>query len=1077
MKKILSFIIIAVLCLGVLSSCDVINGLINPHTHNYVGGVCECGEVDPNATFYPERAAEYIVTQYNKVNSVTPSDYEVYGQVRVGGVVYTVDWSVDNELVKLVDNGSTWLVNVDEKSESEQKYKLTGLITAPDGTTATVNFDRSVPVYKELSHEDFLNTKDGDPVVIQGVISGIVETSKENDLYIQGEEGGYFVFAMEKKPSELGLKIGMTVKVSGLRDTYYDVPQVTNGSVEIVSEEITTVTPIDITSVFANAENTDFKNFADYANMFVTIKGVTVLGQDASNDSYYNFSLAGKTSYVRISSSTSMLSSEDDAAFKKNVADHINYTADVTGMVVSYNNKVYLVPVDANAFANFTLPERSDAEKLESELGGIKIPSEVRKDTEISLPVVGGTYDAVKFSWASNNACAVISEDGSKLVITLPEEAATATLTLTAKIGEITETKTYEIAVFAKPKTVNVIVDTPVNGQEYYLMLTQENLGMDLFFNGEMDGYYYATTDDVNSAVKIKVIALADGKYDLMLGEKYLGIIHTSEGYINVKILDEAPAGKFVWNTEYKTFTTDIEGKGTYYLGTYSTYKTISASTIDKAATSYVAHLVLVKPDSDGQVNLTDSAMGLGAYAEGNVEVEGFGFGFTEIGTYGNGIQMRIKEGRVASIWNTTEFTYGIAKIELVFNSEKSTYDNADAFAFYFGNDSEVSGYTVKLSTVKDQKVYTIVPDKDTYTYFKMELLLTYTFYWDEINIVLTNYEEEPHTCVFEAATCTKPATCSCGATQGEALGHTINEETHICTVCGVDDPEYYWSMTIPEALAANKGKLVTISGKVVEIKEAWSSYNNMSVYIEDEDGNKIYVYRTKTQVNLGDVITVSGKVDEYSGAKQIGSGSTATVDVAHTCSEWNDATCTAPKTCKFCGKTEGEKLDHTYGEDGKCECGASAPVTGETVVTLTYPKCDTTTNVNGTDNWAATLGLDETLFTVSADCCGNTTFPGLNKAGEIRMYASAIDKGGKPGDGSEISVAIGNGKTIKSITITFTSANYASSCQISSGENVIVTTDGTTTTVTVSINAASFVIKNVGTAQVRFSSVEITYA
>ena len=48
---------------------------------------------------------------------------------------------------------------------------------------------------------------------------------------------------------------------------------------------------------------------------------------------------------------------------------------------------------------------------------------------------------------------------------------------------------------------------------------------------------------------------------------------------------------------------------------------------------------------------------------------------------------------------------------------------------------------------------------------------------------------EPPHTHNFNAATCTTPKTCSCGATEGEANGHNWKDATcsdpKTCTVCG----------------------------------------------------------------------------------------------------------------------------------------------------------------------------------------------------------------------------------------------------------------------------------------------------
>ena len=966
MKKLLSLILVAVLCLGVLTSCDAVEtvkGGFNTAVETVKGGFntavntvkgwlgMEVEPDEPAIEYHLDKAVEYVNTLYRGEATLTTGDYELVARVQVKGVMYTVDWAVDNELVKATKGEKTWTIDVPEKAEADINYKLTATVTAGDGTKATVSFDRTVPAYKEMSYAEFLATKDGDPVVIKGVLTGIVETSKENDLYLQDENGGYFVYALAKLPSELGLKIGMTVQVSGLRDTYYSVPQITNASVDIVSSDITPAAPVDITSVFTNAENVDFKNFEAYANMLVTIKGARVLGQDTENNSYYNFSLAGKTSYVRISSSTSMLSAEADAAFKKNVADHTNDNADVTGIVVSYNNKMYLVPVDANAFSNFVAVQLSDEEMVDFELGHINVEN-VTEDGVISIPVVGSKYNTVALSWESDNTCAVVDNTAGTLTVTRGDSENTVNLTLTATLGSVTKTKTITIKV----------------------------------------------------------------------------------------------AGKVF----------------------------------------------------DGTANLTADNMGLGDYAEGSVTVEGFEFGYTELGSYGNGIQMRIKNGNTATLWNNTKFSAGIARIVLVFNSAKDTYNNANAFKFSFGDDSTVASYSVNLDTVAGTKTYTIIPDKDTYTYFKMELLLTYTFYWDEINIVLTSDPSiQNHTCdyTYKAATCIAPATCECGKTQGAAdptahdyaaatctlpetcklckqakegsvalghsyadancvapatckcgevkegsvaLGHTMTDTG--CSTCNAK------LVTVSDLANEAKGTLVIFTGVVSSIKTAWNSqYKNMDIYVVDETGTSFYVYRIGTQVKVGDIVTITGKTDEYKGTKQIGQGSTGVIKGTH---------------------------EHTWGTDDKCYCGADKPASNAITVTAAYASGAGTTNMADGNN-AATLGLNADLFTVTADKGSASNNVGLNNAGDFRLYWHA--------EGSnKLTFDMADGYTIQSVVITFTGTSNGKSCQVSANGSIITTTsaDGVAS-VEVAINANSFELYNAHTSstQVRISSIVITYS
>ena len=600
MKKILSFIIIAVLCLGVLSSCDVINGLINPtpeHTHNYVGGVCECGEVDPNATFYPERAAEYIVTQYNKENPVTAADYEVYGQVRVGGVVYTVDWSVDNELVKLVDNGSTWLVNVDEKSESEQAYKLTGLITAPDGSTATVSFDRTVPEYAVISFEEYMAAKDGDIVTVEGIVVGINGLSlnnKYNHLYLMDAsgEGGYYCYKLKDDPAKAGIKIGMTVSVSGEVSPYSGMQEIYGGTFQIVDETIKTITPVDITTNFAAGEP-----LTNFVAMPVVIKGVTIGAQDLEKDTsqYLYFSIGDEKGYVRtyvsdfinltINKEGDAYTSPDKATIDAAHAEKFGWTANVTGILVLYGvENPYIIPTSVDCFEYLEFVEKTADEKIAAELEGISLPEAITENTTLTLPLVGQYYNDVKIAWTVDNTAYTVGEDG-KLEIKLGAEKVTLTLTATLTCGDKTETKTLEVAVDAAATDLYIpkFVDTVKDGDTFKLAMYQAKLGKYLYFNGQTAGYYLGVTDKAADAADVHVEAVEGGlRFYVLDGEtkNYIEIYQNGD-YVNIKLTAE-PTCVFVYDETAKTYVVTIGDKN-YYLGTYGDKTDLRCS-----ATSYI---------------------------------------------------------------------------------------------------------------------------------------------------------------------------------------------------------------------------------------------------------------------------------------------------------------------------------------------------------------------------------------------------------------------------------------------------------------------------------------------------------
>lgn len=116
--------------------------------------------------------------------------------------------------------------------------------------------------------------------------------------------------------------------------------------------------------------------------------------------------------------------------------------------------------------------------------------------------------------------------------------------------------------------------------------------------------------------------------------------------------------------------------------------------------------------------------------------------------------------------------------------------------------------------------------------------------------------------------------------------------------------------------------------------------------------------------------------------------------------------------------------------------------------------------------NEAASVGLNDSEWSVVASKGAASNAPGLNKAGDFRLYWHADG-------GNTITVSSLTNATISNIAITFTGAEYS---------NVSVTANGAAVTGTdgnYAINSTSFILGNANTssAQVRISQIVITYA
>ncbi len=595
MKKLLALILTLILCISVFAACSPENG--NDEESSGTPSVTDEGLVS---------AVDYVHQMYKDLPEQTAASYDLITKIIIGDTSYTVTWTVSDEKITVVptegkENSVTVVI---PKTNAEIAYVLTATVSDAEGNTLKKEYNKIVPAFKVNTIEEYYAAEKDDLVVFEGIVTGIVSKSQDatnNCIFLQDKagKGGCYVYGMTNDPiADLNIEIGMTVRAAGVKDIYNGTHELKPTGVEIVSTEKTPVTPIDLTAAYTNAADLEAAELVDVQGALVTVKGVEITGQDADNG-YYKFKLGELESYVRISGSTCAINKADQATFKATHTEKRGFKADVTGIVSIYNGAFYLVPVTVDAFSNFTEITRTDAEKVELEAGNLNLSTEIKIDSEIDLPLTGAAYKDVIITWTSDNACAVIDPETGKLTITLPSAEQTVKIVATLTLGEVTKTVEFTVKVAAKPSVAPQIVDTPVVGTPYKFFLTQEKRGEILYLNGEMNGFYFATTTNHEEGVDVYLEETEGGyKFYFMKGEEktYISVERAmgSDGKEHDNVVFNATTPSvWVWNAEHKTLTT-VVGEDTFYLGTYNNYNTISASKIDKAATSFVAHLAVM---------------------------------------------------------------------------------------------------------------------------------------------------------------------------------------------------------------------------------------------------------------------------------------------------------------------------------------------------------------------------------------------------------------------------------------------------------------------------------------------------
>ena len=242
--------------------------------------------------------------------------------------------------------------------------------------------------------------------------------------------------------------------------------------------------------------------------------------------------------------------------------------------------------------------------------------------------------------------------------------------------------------------------------------------------------------------------------------------------------------------------------------------------------------LPMVASAADQSVEFTVDSLGLEykQYTAGTTTVDGIGVEWIQLGNYGNGIQMRDKEGNTSMFWNTSATPGAITKIEFTYNSVKSVY-NDNKMIVNFGTEAKGADCAKTLVTAKGTSTYEIIPDGD-YTFFYIEWDTSFSSYWDSIKVYYGETGSEPD----------------------------------IPDVPDVPEQPEKTIVDVATAVAGADGEEFTVKGVVTCV-------DSSNIYVQDATGGIcVRMAEKPADIALGDTIIGTGTKAVYNGMPQLAS-------------------------------------------------------------------------------------------------------------------------------------------------------------------------------------------------------------
>ncbi len=633
MKKIIAWTLLVVMLLGLFAGCK--KTPVDPTDPTEATQATK-----PNVDIIEDGEAaiddviEYLKIIYKDDGAKTPVDFQRFGVVRIAGIPFEVIWTADvgEDLVKAVVNeDGTVTIDVNEKAQEDTPYVLTATVADKDGNTASHSWNYILP--KEVDMISIVKTAyelaNGESLPYESTLTGkVVAIGTPYDpnyknisctIEVEGAENMPIVCYRLKGEGADVLAMGDTITVTGTLTNY-------NGTIEFAAGCILDAlipgerveAPSDPKQIVDEAYALGANESLPYE---VTLTGVITKIKDAYSSQYNNISveiaIAGRESkpilcYRMKGAGIDDLDVGDTVTVKGYIINYVGSagysTIEFTAgcQMLSYENtgKDFNMPTTAAGILQLayslavgeSLPE-------EATLTGVITTvnteySSQYSNVTVTIVVDGMTQYPIE--------CYRMKGDGADQIGV--GDTITVTGVLTNYNGKIEFNAGSRMTSWSDtgsgepdpeptdpipPQGDFVVVTDPEMNVAYKIGLVQANLEGQptLYFNGNDksdagQAWYYATTTSLDEAVDVYLEAVegVDGGFRMYILKNevkyYLRLNERTDkaGSGTQELTTSVPTEYYVWDATYNTPVHNAPSGAQFFVGTYNTFTTLSAS-------------------------------------------------------------------------------------------------------------------------------------------------------------------------------------------------------------------------------------------------------------------------------------------------------------------------------------------------------------------------------------------------------------------------------------------------------------------------------------------------------------------